>query len=126
MKTEKRIFKMFGLFCLLIFFTLPAQSGQRQETFDEALDRSETEQRKIKKRRVLEIKNRIKRVREPSSVEITTDMNFEELFESGPSDPIFTENGNDYSGLNTFKSKVELESIDVDFERESKEVRSFQ
>ena len=121
-----KIFRISGLFCTLMFFTLPAQSGQRKKAFNEALIRSEKEQRMIKKEKFLKVRDLIEWPREPSSVEVTTDMNFEEMAESGPSDPILTDKGDDYSGLNTFKSEVKLEPIDVDFERESKEVRSFQ
>ena len=119
------------LLCVLLFFVRPLYSGQKKEDFDEfdkALMQSEKEQRTIKKKRVLEIKDRIRQQsrRKPSSIELTADVDFENLFESGPSEPILTDKGSDYSGLDTFKSEVELEPINIDFERESKEVkRSF-
>ena len=121
-----KILKTFGLFYGLVFFTLPAQSGQKRDIFHEVLNRSEVEQRVIRKKRVLKIKGIIRQEEGPSSVQLSEDMDFQELADTGPSDPIFTDKGNDYSGLNTFRSEVELEPIDIDFERESREVRSFQ
>ena len=130
----KKKWQTLVLIGLLVCFFQNSHAGQKlrrksehkRRTFrdlNKALTKSEREQINIKKKRFIEIKKKIQRPRQPSSVELTADVDFEALFESGPTEPILTDKGNDYSGLNVFKSKVKLEPIEIDFEKETKEAK---
>ena len=142
MGTFLRVLCWMGGVCLLLFLAFTAQARQKsiqvptqslvhaltsqvgqkflgikENLVEEAVIRSNQEHSEIKKKMIREIDQRIRswEQRDPSSIKLTVDGSYSfAAFEAGIDD----------SGLDTLKSHVELESADIDFENEFKEVNS--
>jgi len=120
------LFMMFGV-SQTAYGKRAKRKGQLLDSIRDAMDRSDSEQNRIRNRQDDEANQRVKswKVRKLDSIEIKhTGASSAEPVDLGDTDFSYDEVGVDQSGLDSLHSDVVEESVDINFDEELREVSS--
>lgn len=106
------------------FSRAPASKPKKVTNIQDAMDQSEADHRRLKKKVSLKTDKRMQALDTRSTETIEIKNNSAPVLDMGSDAALDNHQGEDTSGLNNLRSHIEEESTDIDFESELREVSS--